>query len=144
MGVDAHLRIARSAFAEIAARFPHLHMVEDVDAPVELSITIPVQPGVQHQVQLGLQNSDELHFGVSHFWLEWFPCSKQSRVSDYVEAVSGYLSGTYRILEFHTGARCVKALLQAPVAGSWRTVGSWHNLWAVLPRKRSVVELRNA
>jgi hypothetical protein len=144
MSSDAHLNIARGAIAAVAARFPHLSMVEDVGVPVELSITLPVQPGLRQKVWLCLQNMDELHFSVGHFLLEWFPCSKPSRVSDYVDAVSGYLSGTYRILEFYRGKRCVKAQLQAPDSGSWRAVGTWRTLWSAIPWKDSIVELRNA
>jgi hypothetical protein len=54
--------IARNVFAEIAKRFPSLQMVEAHDDPVEISITMPVQPGLSHKVWLCLQNRDELGF----------------------------------------------------------------------------------
>jgi hypothetical protein len=48
--------IARGIFAEIANRFPSFNMVENPDDPVEISITMPVQPGLFHEVWLCLQN----------------------------------------------------------------------------------------
>jgi predicted N-acyltransferase len=54
----------------IASRFPNLRMAEDQGKPVEISITLPVQPGLKQKVWLCLQNKDELHFQVGHFWLE--------------------------------------------------------------------------
>ncbi len=41
------LQIARQAVAEIAARFPTLNMVENPQEPVELSITLPIQPALR-------------------------------------------------------------------------------------------------
>lgn len=93
------LQIAREAFAAIGARFPWMKMTEDEEVLVELSVTIPVQPGIKQEVWLCLQNHDELHFSVGHFRLEWFPCTDPKRVSDYVEAVRGFIAGESRILE---------------------------------------------
>jgi hypothetical protein len=59
--------IARNVFAEIARRFPSLQMVETHDDPVEISITMPVQPGLSHKVWLCLQNGDELGFSSATF-----------------------------------------------------------------------------
>ena len=56
--------IARGVFAEIAKRFPSLKMIENHDDPVEISITMPVQPGLSHEVWLCLQNRDELGFSA--------------------------------------------------------------------------------
>lgn len=116
--------IARRAFSEIAAQFPHLKMVEHPEDPVEISITMPIQPGLNHQVWLALQNYDELHFSVGNFWLSWFPCTVPDVVHDYVDAVTGFLSGRYRILEQYRGQRCFKAELQVPEQDDWRTIGT--------------------
>lgn len=144
MKPTAELAIARKAIAEIASRFPSLQMIEEPEAPVELSIHIPVQPGLNHKVWLALQNNDELHFSVSHFWLEWFPCTKSSRVAEYVAAVIGFLSGECRVLEHYRGKRCVKAELQAPSNDGWKTIGTWSNLLSFLPLRRSLREVSNA
>jgi hypothetical protein len=138
------LQIAHQAIADIAARFPTLRMVENPEDPVELSITLPIQPGLKQKVWLCLQNIDELHFSVGNFWLEWFPCTNPDRVREYVEAVCGYLSGEYRVLEHYRGKRCVKAELQAPAAADWKTIGTWSRLSLPIPWEKSFNEVRNA
>jgi hypothetical protein len=100
--------IARRVFAEIAKRFPSLQMVENFGRPVEISITMPVQPGLKHKVSLCLQNHDELHFSAGHFWLEWFPCTKPEKMDGYLDAVTGFLSGKYRVLEYYRGKRATR------------------------------------
>src|SRR5215217_4572338 len=105
-------RIAEQAFEKIAARFPHLHMVRGEEPEIELLIIFPVQPGLRQEVSLYLANNDELNMVVDHFWLEWFPCTDPRKVEAYIEAVSGYLSGRYRILEHYRGKKCVTTELQ--------------------------------
>lgn len=138
------LRIAEQAFEEIAARFPHLHMVRDEEAGVELIITLPVQPGLRQRVSLYLANNDELNMVVDHFWLEWFPCTDPTKVEAYIEAVSGYLSGRYRILEHYRGKKCVKAELQAPSVTGWETISTSSTIRLPIPWKKTFKEVRNA
>src|SRR6266571_9323224 len=138
------LRIAKQAFEEIAARFPHLHTVRDEEAEVELIIRLPVQPGLRQQVSLYLANNDELNMVVDHFWLEWFPCTDPTKVEAYIEAVSGYLSGRYRILEHYRGKKCVKAELQAPSATGWETISTSSTIRIPIPWKKTFKEVRNA
>lgn len=136
--------IARGAFAEIAKRFPSLQMVENHDDPVEISITIPAQPGLSCKIWLCLQNGDELGFSVGHFYCEWFPCTKPDRVGKYLAAVAGFLSGNYRILEHYSGKRCYKAKLQRPEGDSWRTIATRFFGFGIGGfSKRTVKELRN-
>ena len=125
--------IARGVFAEIAKRFPKLNMVENRSDPVEISITIPVQPGLSHQVWLCLQNGDELGFSAGHFYNEWFPCTKQETVERYIDAVSGLISGRLRILEHWRGRRTVKAQLQSPDDGKWVSIATSANISALVP-----------
>jgi hypothetical protein len=136
--------VAREALAAIQTRFPGLRMVEDRDAPVELSVSIPVQEGLKYKVWLGFQNRDELHFSVEHFWLEWFPCSNPSRVAAYVEAVTAFLSGKARVLERYRGAKCVAADLQLSDGAAWHTIGKWSRLAWPFPWKVTTREVRNA
>jgi hypothetical protein len=143
MAADDAETVARHAFSEIAARFPSLNIVENVGDPVEISLTIPPQPGCKYSVWLCLQNFDELHFSVGNFWLEWFPCTKPERVKSYIDAVSGFLSGKYRVLEYYRGEKCVKAKLQAPQSEKWRTLGTWSTLALPFPLRRTVREIRN-
>lgn len=138
------LEIAKRAFSDIQKRFPQLQSTVHEGGPVDLSVTLPVQSGLRYAVNLNLQNRDELHFSVSHFWLEWFPCTKAARVDDYIAAVSGFLSGEYRIVEHYLGNKCVKAELQSPKDADWKTVGVSSNLWRLLPwTKKHVVVVRN-
>jgi hypothetical protein len=135
--------IARAVFGEIAKRFPTLKMVENHGEPVNISITLPVQPGLSDEVWLCLQNIDELHFSVGHFWLEWFPCTNRDRVYGYLDAVTGFLSGEYRVLEHYRKGRCYKAQLQKPEGGGWRTIGTWFKGWIPWSLKKTTREIRN-
>jgi hypothetical protein len=135
--------IARGVFAEIAKRFPALKMIENHDDPVEISITMPAQPGLSHEVWLCLQNQDELGFSAGHFYIELFPCTKSERVERYLDAVSGFLSGKYRILEHYGGAKCYWAQLQKPEGNRWRTIANWATIWIPLFFRKTVKELRN-
>jgi hypothetical protein len=146
MGSDNALEadaIARDVFAEIARRFPALKMVENFGEPVEISITIPVQPGLSHQVWLCLQNQDELGLRVGRLYVEWFPCTKRNKADKYLDAVTGFLSGKYRVLEHYRGAGCYKAQLQEPEDGGWRTIATWATIWISLSWKKTLKEIRN-
>jgi len=132
--------IARKAFADIAALFPQLKIVVDECVAVELSFTIPEQSGLKQKIWLGLQNHDELSFGVGHFQVEWFPCTDTAKVSSYIGAVTGFVSGKYRILEQYRGTKCVKAELQEPTKDGWHTIATYslafHLVyWLPFPRK---------
>ena len=124
--------IARECFAQVTLRFSLLH-VETEKAGLEL--TFPVQPGLKHEVRLSFQNSDELHLSIGHFWLEWFPCTDRARSEQYIAAVCGFLSGAYRIVEYHRGNNCIRAQLQRPSGAKWEAVGTWSKLhWPSLFR----------
>jgi|SRR5579863_10076449 len=135
--------IARGVFEEIAKRFPSLKMIENHGEPVEISITMPIQPGLSHKIWLCLQNRDELGFSAGHFYCEWFPCTKSNCAEKYLDAVTGFLSGEYRILEYYRGTKCYRAKLQKPEGGSWRTVANWATIWIPLSFKKTISELRN-
>jgi len=135
--------IARSAFAEIARRFPQLKMVEDSDGPVEISISIPVQDGLKYRVWLALQNIDELHFSVEGFWVEWFPCTDPVRVRSYLDAVIGFLEGRYRVLERLRGSSCVSAELQGPAEDGWPAIKKGRHVKIPTSWKVTYREIRN-
>ena len=121
---DKAFEIASQTFAEIKARFPYLQMIDEEDAPVELSVIIPVQQKLKHKVNLNFQNRDELHFSVSHLWLRWFPCTNPTYVDEYIDAVSGFLSGENQIIEHYRGSKCIKAEFQLPCGRNWKTVAT--------------------
>src|SRR5437763_1620249 len=138
------MEIAEGAFAEIASRFPHLVSTRHPEDPVEISIRLPIQNGLKHAIWLALQNVDELHFRVEHFWLEWFPCTDLDKVNAYVDAVCGFLSGQYRVLEHYQHGQCIKAQLQAPRDGGWSTIGTWSKLHLPLPWGKRFNAVTNA
>ena len=93
--------------------------------PLELAMDIPAQHGLSFDVSLNLQNLDELHLNASSLWVEWFPCTNPKKVEEYFEAVSGLLSGEFCILEHWRGKYAVRAHLQRPVNGGWKTIATW-------------------
>ena len=145
MDEEAYLKMAEEAIHKISKQLPSLSMKKNTSDPVELSIDIPIQPGLKYAVNLNLQNRDELHFSVENFWLEWFPCTDPVKVEAYVDAVSGFLLGRYRILEYYRGKKCTKAELQKPTPeGGWTTIGSSYHLSLSLSLRRSQKVIANA
>jgi hypothetical protein len=129
-------------FRGVQGAFPHLRMDLRLQHPdVDLSMDIPPQPGVAFLVNLALQG-DELHIRAGSFRLEWFPCTSPAIVDQYRDAVTGLLSGQYRILEHCIGEWAVHAQLQRPQAEGWQTIGAWANLGAAVPwpRRRRVLQ----
>lgn len=129
--------IALATFERIRAAFPALAMnVELHPKHVDLAMDIPVQPGLSFDVFLNLQNLDELCLEASTLWVEWFPCTNPKKVDKYFEAVSGLLSGRFRILEHWRGRRAVKAELQHPIGRGWKLITSSSFLISIpWPRK---------
>ncbi|WP_036481454.1 hypothetical protein [Myxosarcina sp. GI1] len=141
---DKALEIAIQTFAEIKTRFPHLQIIDNRDAPVELSVIIPVQQGLKHEVNLNFQNRDELHFSVSHLWLRWFPCTNPTYVNEYLDAVSGFLSGKYQIIEHYRGSKCFKAEFQSPCGKDWKTIATSNPFQLTFPwEKRRLEKVSN-
>lgn len=80
--------------------------------PIEVCWTFPEQPKLSMPLTLGLQNCDELNFGVSDFWSYFFPfdavANKFERildawvVGDARVAITGFRS---RLLQVREGAR---------------------------------------
>ena len=134
--------IALSTFENLRGRFPALSMNLDLrPAHVDVAMDIPAQPGLSFEVHLNLQNRDELHLVASAFWCEWFPCSNPRKVERYIEAVSGLLSGEFRILEHWRGRRPVKAQLQRPNGRDWTNVATWGDVSAIVPWPRKALKV---
>ena len=136
--------IAISTFGRLRATFPSLAMNLDLHPlHVDLAMDIPVQPGLAFPIDLNLQNLDELHLSASALWFEWFPCTNPKRVDKYFEAVSGLLSGEFRILEHWRGKRAVKAKLKRPSHGGWKTIATWSVLLSILWPAKSLKIVQN-
>ena len=138
------LQIAKTIFEEIQNEFPYISMeVNDNDKNVDLNVNIPEQRGVTCPINLNLQG-DELHFAVSNFWCEWFPCTDPSVASNYKDTVIGYLKGESRILEHFKGEKVYKAKLQAPdKGGNWKTIATWSTLSWPLSSETSEIIVKN-
>jgi hypothetical protein len=98
---------------------------------------------LKFDINLNLQG-DELHLSAGHFWVEWFPCDDLQKANRYIDAVSGLISGKYRILESYRLGRAVKAELQQPAGAGWATIATWANLWCLIPWRTSNKVLQNA
>ncbi len=142
IGNSEQYGIAISTFERIRAAFPALTMNLNLHPKhVDLAMDIPAQPGLSFYIDLNLQNLDELHLSASALWIEWFPCMNPKKVDRYFDAVSGLLSGQFRILEYWRGSRPVKAKLQRPSNGGWKTIATWSVLLSIPwpPKSRKVV-----
>lgn len=138
------LQVSQEVIARIARQFPNLEMEQCPDDPVDMSVILPVQSGLKHRVWLGLQNDDELCFGVGALQGHWFPCTEQSKVDAYCETVVGFLSGSFRVLEHYRGSRCVKSQLQRLDGEAWKAVYTHGHLSWPFPWKKSYRILSNA
>ena len=117
--------IASAIFERLRASFPSLAMTFD-DNPEDMDLTfdIPEQDGLLFDVHLNLQNVDELHLCAGALWFSWFPCTDPERAEAFFDAVSGLLSGHWRVLEHWRGTSLAKAQLQRPENDSWKTIAT--------------------
>lgn len=106
---------AEALFRRFAERHGLRYEVE-TGVPMEACWTFPEQPKLSMPLTLGLQNRDELNFGVSDFWSCFFPFEK---VADRFEHIlDAWIAGNARIAV--TGFR--GRLLQVREGARWKTV----------------------
>jgi hypothetical protein len=127
----------------IAERHPSLDIAASERSFGELSWILPVQPGIKHEIWLAFSNNDEVHFGVANFWIEYFPCTDPEQGERFVDAVSGFIDGRYRIIEHYRGERCVRADLQRPQGDGWETLATWGRLHWPLPISKTYQAITN-
>jgi hypothetical protein len=100
-------------------RFAERHELEyrvETDAPIEVCWTFPEQPKLSLPLTLGLQNCDELNFGVSDFWSYFFPFEA---VADKFERIlDAWVAGNARIAIMRGRGR----LLQVREGDDWKAV----------------------
>ena len=116
--------------------------IDDNHPQLELVMDIPSQRGLSLDIHLNLQNEDELHLSVGSFWNSWFPCTKTEIVELYIDAITGLISGRFRILEHLRGKRAVRAELQVFESGHWETVSNW-STWALPWPQKSFSVIKN-
>lgn len=108
---------AERLFREFAKRHD-LRFESDLEVPMELCWTFPVQPGLSMPITLGLQNLDELNFGVGEFWSYFFPFDDVApRFEGFIDA---WIEGDARVAM--TGRS--SGWLQVRDGVSWKTVYS--------------------
>ena len=83
---------------------------------MEVCWTFPEQEGLSLPLTLGLQNLDELNFGVSDFWSYFFPC--EAVAGKFESILEAWVAGDARIAIMHGRGR----LLQVREGDHWKTV----------------------
>ncbi|MEI9927881.1 MAG: hypothetical protein WDN44_09450 [Sphingomonas sp.] len=87
-----------------------------IGEPMEVCWTFPQQPKLSMSLVLGLQNSDELNFGVSDFWSFFFPFEDVAENFEHI--LDAWVVGDARVAR--TGFR--SRLLQVREGSRWKTV----------------------
>jgi hypothetical protein len=106
---------AEALFGRFAERHGLTYDVE-TGVPMEVCWTFPVQPKLSMPLTLGLQNCDELNFGVSDFWSYFFPF--QNVANEFERILDAWVAGEARVAI--TGVR--SRLLQVREGARWKTV----------------------
>lgn len=106
---------AIALFTRFAEKHRFAYRVEP-DAPIEVLWEFPAQDGLSLPITLGLQNGDELNFGVSGFWSYFFPFEGVASHFEYV--LDAWVKGDARVVHVALGGRALQLLY----AGEWKTV----------------------
>jgi hypothetical protein len=132
--------------ARLRTRFPWLHIdVQHHHRFVHAIAEIPAQHGLDLRMSASLQNLDELHLTVGdNFWFEWFPCSDDRVFEEYIDAVTGIISGDYRVVERRMFGKVDSAVLEKPSGRrGWHPVARWSRLSSLIPAPRTATVLQN-
>ena len=104
---------AEALFQRFAERHELTYDVE-TGVPMEVCWTFPEQPKLSLPLTLGLQNCDELNFGVSDFWSYFFPFEV---VADKFERIlDAWVAGIVRVAIMRGRGR----LLQVREGDGWK------------------------
>lgn len=90
---------ARRHFAEFAERYGLSYPEEP--SPIEVLWRFPAQAGLVQPIVLGLQNSDELNFGVGDFWSYFLPFDEASTRFDAI--LDAWMIGDARVARYAFG-----------------------------------------
>ncbi len=140
---SAGLEAARLLIATVAKRYPDLEIIPNERTAGELDWNIPVQPGLTTEIWLSFSNDDEMHFSVDEFHVSFFPITHPGPGENFVDAVSGFIDGTYQIVEHYRGSRCVRADLQKPIGDAWEIIASWSRLHWPFPYRKTYKTVKN-
>lgn len=128
-----HTCKAAELFSSLASRHGLNYEIE-VESPIDLLWTFPKQAKLSLPLTLGLQNGDELNFGVSDFWSYFFPFGD---VTEHFESiVDAWIEGSARVAVVGWGGR----ILQVRDGEGWETVYR-ANVWPFqfMQRPRSFI-----
>ena len=139
----AGLAAAHQLIATVARRYPNLEFVPSERSAGELDWNIPVQPGLTADIWLSFSNDDEMHFSVDDFHVSYFPITDAGPGENFVDAVSGFIDGTYQIVEHYRGSRCVRADLQKPNGDALEIIASWSRLHWPIPYRKTYKTVKN-
>jgi len=101
----------------------------EIEAPVEVLWEFPIQTGLSLPLTLGLQNNDELNFGVPGFWSYFFPFPRIAE--EFESCLDAWLMGQARIVRRRRFARIASSsILEVRKDSEWKTVyrdfgGDW-------------------
>lgn len=115
MGRRDYTAEAEALFQRFADKHGLSYEVE-TGVPMEVCWTFPKQPKLSQPLTLGLQNRDELNFGVSDFWSYFFPFEA---VADKFERIlDAWVAGDARVAVTAFRSR----LLQVREVAGWKTI----------------------
>ena len=112
---------ATELFSRLASRHGLNYEIE-LEPPIEVLWSFPKQAKLSLPLTLGLQNGDELNFGVSDLWSYFFPFGDISE--QFESIVDAWIEGNARVAVVGRGGR----ILQVRDGEGWETVYS-ANLW---------------
>jgi|TARA_R110002072_G_scaffold288375_1_gene454548 hypothetical protein len=118
---------AEILFRKIANNFK-LEVLKQEDDSIELSMILPIQPGLKSEIWVCLQNIDELWFVVENITCSMFPFKEVK--DDFEEVLSGLLSGKYRLVIW-TNEKCdlpFRGKIQCPTDDGWKDIHSYESL----------------
>ena len=127
-----YTRDAEVLFDRFALRHRLSHTLQQ--APIELCWNFPAQAGLTLPVTLGLQNGDELNFGVADFWSYFFPFPDVA--TQFEEVIDAWVAGTARIAVFGRRGR----VLEVCKGGQWRSVYSANRLFPGRARPKAFIQ----
>ena len=127
-------------FASLAERHG-LRMEWDDEAPVEVACIFPEQEGLDFELCMNLQNSDELSMSHEMFWTDSFPADDPEVWETFEKAADGMLSGEARAVIHYAFDRKkpFRTEVQIQKDGRWMTVDTGIILWRLPWIKRSYV-----
>ena len=112
---DDYTEEAEALFSRFAKRHQLSYEVE-TGMLMEVCWTFPVQEKLSLPLILGLQNGDELNFGVSDFWSYFFPFERVSERFEYI--LDAWIVGDARVAIMRGPGR----LLQVREGEKWKAV----------------------